>query len=307
VVQLSEWLTKLAKKFSELSPSTRKLIAKILLIVAAVGPLLIVLGKLVGAFGMVANAVIGVTKLFAANPWLLLIAAVVALVIVIVKNWDKIKRVILGAWNHIKRATKRVWDGIKRGVGAAVDFLRDLFLNFTPVGQIVKHWGTIKRVILGVWDKLKGAFGSAKEFFSRIWNGVKAVTTTIWNAIGSVIKGVLNVIIRGINAFITGLNAVGAPLRLLGKIPGVPDIPSIPKIPELTRGGLVLETGLAVVHEGETFSGVDGARRQNPGALRLVEGTLRLDENGDAFIRAVIAEENEAEKDHSDSLARMRR
>jgi phage-related minor tail protein len=71
-------LAKVAEWFKALSPATQEWIVKIGLVVAAIGPALLIGGKLVGAFGAISKAFKAMSLLMSTNPWLLLIAAVIA-------------------------------------------------------------------------------------------------------------------------------------------------------------------------------------------------------------------------------------
>ena len=48
-----------------------------------------------------------------ANPYVLIIAAVIAVVALIIANWDKVKAFILAVWDKIKAAAQAVWGAIK--------------------------------------------------------------------------------------------------------------------------------------------------------------------------------------------------
>ncbi len=73
--------------------------------------------------------------------------------------------------------------------------------------------------------------------------GITGGMMSIW---GRAFVGTFNTVIGGINAVVSAYNA----------IPLVPDLPLIPLMPSLQYGGIVERTGLAIVHEGEHYSGV---------------------------------------------------
>ena len=90
--------------------------------------------------------------------------------------------------------------------------------------------------------------------------GIVDTARRIGGQFAEAIKGPINAVIRA-------WNNLGIPgFTFHQDLPGpLPDISfswggvQLPNLPELARGGTVLSTGLAVVHEGETFSGVGGA------------------------------------------------
>jgi hypothetical protein len=131
--------------------------------IAKIGP------AVTGAFSMVGKAFMVLSKLLMANPWILLIAATIALVVLIVKNWDKILEFLKKAWEWIKTAAGAVWDAVKDAFQAGVDFIKNLFLNFTPLGLIIKNFDAIKDAATGVWNWLKEKFQAAVDFVKNLF------------------------------------------------------------------------------------------------------------------------------------------
>ena len=78
VKQFVDWLVKMAEKFDGLSESTKDSIVKWGLLLAALGPTLIMIGKMATGISALIPIVKALTTAIAANPWLLLAAAVIA-------------------------------------------------------------------------------------------------------------------------------------------------------------------------------------------------------------------------------------
>ena len=78
VKQFVDWLVKMAEKFDGLSESTKDSIVKWGLLLAALGPTLIMIGKMATGISALIPIVKALTAAIASNPWLLLAAAVVA-------------------------------------------------------------------------------------------------------------------------------------------------------------------------------------------------------------------------------------
>lgn len=222
--------------------------------------------------------------LVAAAPFILLGLIVAGVVVLIIKNWENLKRGLGTIWRGIKRAASAAWNGIKDAIGAALSGLKNLFLNATPIGLVIKHWHTIRDAVIGAWNKIKGAWSSAKKWFSSLWSGVKSVTSSIWNGIIGGIKGAINSVISLINTMIRGLNNTA--IRGFNAI-SPKNIPQIPQIPALDTGGTVLKTGLAVVHRGEDWSGVGSHRRWGGpgGSLTVNLDRRRFTEQADYQLR----------------------
>lgn len=153
----------------------------------------------------------------AANPVMIIILAIVALVAAFVILWNKcegFRNFWIGLWDGIK--------GIVSGIGA---------------------W--FSTVFTGAWEGIKNAFSSVGSFFSGIWNTITStftsIGTTIGNAIGGAFKTVVNAIISFAENTINGfIGAINLAINLINAIPGVNVKYLTPlAIPRLAEGGIV--------------------------------------------------------------------
>lgn len=178
--QLVEHIKSLREKWEELSPQTQQTIVKVAAIAAAIGPLLIVLGKMATGIGVVVKALSAF-----ASPVGLAVAAVVGAVALIIANWDKIKKAwedlkkfLVDTWNAIKTEAENIWNGIKK-------FFEDLWNGIKTTVETV--WNGIKKFIEGIWNGLKTTaetvWNGIKKFFEGLWNGIKTTVETAWNGI----------------------------------------------------------------------------------------------------------------------------
>ncbi|MGW3072737.1 phage tail tape measure protein [Kitasatospora sp. NPDC001132] len=107
-------------------------------------------------------------------------AVIVALVALVIANWDTVKK-----W------TGEAWDWVANKVKAVAQFLVDVFMNFTLPGLIIKHWDTIKNATTSAWnavvDFVRGIPGAIVNFFVN-WTLV-GVVLSHWDRIKS---GVVN-------------------------------------------------------------------------------------------------------------------
>jgi phage-related tail protein len=107
-------------------------------------------------------------------------------------------------------------------------------------------WNGIKSFFSNIWDAIVKAAEGFGKIFGKIFEGIKKVITGIWDGIVDGIKGAINFIIKGINAFIRGLNKIKIP----DWVPGVGGKGlNIKEIPLLAEGGEITQKGHAIVGE----------------------------------------------------------
>ncbi len=180
------------KKFSDwfgkLSPETQQFIVKVGLIAAAIGPVLVAVGKLSSGLGKAIGffsaggkgaEIFAKAIGFITSPTGLVVAAIAALIgigVLLYKNWDTIKEKASEIWGAIVDFLSGIWQGISSAWSSA--------------------WGGIKSTLTGIWNGLKGvastAFNAIKQAITTVWNAVKTTTTTIWNGIKTAIETIWN-------------------------------------------------------------------------------------------------------------------
>lgn len=147
---LARFLSGLARGFQELDPNVQRFIVIAAGIVAAVGPVIFIAGKLISTFQAVGTAFRVLSALFMTNPFVLLAAAVIAIAALIILNWDKI-------WGFLKG----IWDKITGALGTFAKFFGDTWESLTRITEQV--WNgigdIIKGAINGLIDIINGFFG----------------------------------------------------------------------------------------------------------------------------------------------------
>ncbi len=282
-IQLSQYLFPFIKsilsliqnlltKLSELSPTQQKIFVIVTGLIVALGPLLIVIGKigtgissLISAFKFLGPLLSGAKTAvagFAAgfNPVILIIAAVAAAVVgigyLIYKNWDDIC-----SW------TRNLADNISAIWNNITEFFKNLFST-----DWIETFGLIGNLLNGVYANIENFINAFKEIFKGIITFIKGVFTgdwkMAWEGVKSIFKGVfdllysiavspLNMIISAINLMISGLNKVIEGINKikipdwdwLGSLAGKGfNIPTIKSIAYLASGGELLR-GTAIVGE----------------------------------------------------------
>lgn len=162
-------------------------------------------------------------QLIALGPIGILIAAVVAMVVVIVRNWDLVKEItarlfrflvdlflnftgpglIIKHWDKIKSVIVSGNDAIRNAILSLVNFIVGLFLNFTPVGLIIKHWETIKRTFI---EGVAAVIVYVVTLPGRIADAFSNVQNILVNAGRNIIAGLLTGIVQRFNDVRNKLN-----------------------------------------------------------------------------------------------------
>ena len=171
-----------------------------------------------------------------ANPIVLVIAGIVALVALIATKGDQIKNIL----NKV--------DAFLQGI-----FVKDWTTVFGPVlGNILNGffdtvetvWNSVKGVLDGIIDFIQGVF---KGDWKKAWNGIKNIFSSIMSGLSRVFKTPLNAVIGMINDIIDSVNWLIGNINSLGSILGI-KIGTIGHIPMLANGGVVTQ-GQAIVGE----------------------------------------------------------
>ena len=263
----------LAERFQALSPAQQEMIVKLAAVAAAVGPVLIVAGKAISMFRSVGVAFKALSAILSANPWLLLIAATVALVTLIVKNWDDITAFLREKWDWVMDKATAVGDWISDKWDAAVSFVTDLIKNWTIVGLLATHWDDIKNAVTEVKDWIEDKWNAVLDFFGTVPGKIGDLASGMWDGITDAFRAAINTIIRGWNNLefsIPGFNF--GPINFDGFTLGVPDIPTLHtggtfRAP--TPGG----AGLAMLLDGERIERF-GGRGTEPTIVVNVAGSV---------------------------------
>ncbi|WP_031474657.1 phage tail tape measure protein [[Clostridium] aminophilum] len=236
---------------NSMDSGTRRTIVTVALIVAALGPVLIMIGKVVSAIGTILTiapklgaAIQAVKGAFAAfhavllaNPIALVVAAIAALVagfIYLWNNCEEFRQFWIDLWNGIQETVKVVWEGIRDTVKGVVNSIGSFLLSswdairntvesvWKTIGSIFETiWNGIQTVVITVVTAiasfLQTAWNGIRTVISAVLNAIKTVVTTIWNGIKSVIttivEGIRNVVTNAWNNVRTAVTSAANAIR----------------------------------------------------------------------------------------------
>lgn len=229
-------------KLNGMDESTKRTIVTIALLVASIGPLLVIIGTAISKIGVAMQGFVklanGISKLKIAiqggtgvlgklgatlggisAPVLAVIAVIAVLVTAFVHLWktnEGFRDAIIGTWNRIKDTISGFCQGI-------VDRLNALGFQFTDIVDVLKTvWDGFCQVLAPIFE---GVFNNIANILSTVtgvitgildvfigiftgnwsqaWTGIKEIFSSIWNGISSFFTNILNVI-KGVADVVLG-------------------------------------------------------------------------------------------------------
>ncbi len=236
-------LQEFSRWWGSLDQDTQNWIITIAGIAAAVGPVLVVLGTLMGSVTKIVGGIksfIGIWQamagFLAANPFVLVIAGIAVLITGFVLAYNKVKWFRDGVNTFIKMLV----DSWVQQFNFLVGFVSNVFGGI--VANFENFFNAGKRIFNGLIDFIGGVFTGN---WSRAWQGLVDIFGGIFDGIVAVGKAPINAMIGLINGFIGGLNNIKIPKW----VPGIGGKSfSISKIPYLAQGGHLIN-GQAIVGE----------------------------------------------------------
>lgn len=148
------------------------------------GPLALAIGTVVAAVKVWQGVQLAMNAILMLNPFVALAAAVVAVVLLIVMNWDKVKAFLAATWDWIKSTASSLWEWMKSTVSGAMNFVR---------GIISSVWGAVQGIISGAVNGIKGIlnwFGNLPGMFRGWFNSAKDAASTALGGLVSFVTGI---------------------------------------------------------------------------------------------------------------------
>ena len=148
----ADFIGKITAKLRELTPEQTETILKIVGVVAAIGPVLIIGGKLIAGIGSLIS-ILGSVVGFLGGPLTIAIAAVIAIGVLLYKNWDKIKEAAQNLWAKLKET----FNNIKNTISSVVD---------NVISKVSNLWNKIKTTFDNIVSKIRNVISTIKSIFS---------------------------------------------------------------------------------------------------------------------------------------------
>lgn len=213
VTTITEKLAALMQWFANLDPAVQTAIGVIVGLIAAISPI-------AGIISGISTAL----SFLAANPVVLVIAAIVALIAVLVlivtkgeeikawlagfnewlqgvfaTDWTEIFGPVLGGvLNGFFSLLKGIWDGVYQILGGVIDFIQGIF-----TGNWEQAWSGVQQIVSGVWDTITGLITGACDLIESILSGLdswlQGVFKTDWTEIfGPGLGDIINAFMKNI-------------------------------------------------------------------------------------------------------------
>ena len=250
IQNVTDFIRQVKDGFSGLDDSQKQLIVTIGAVIAVVGPIVAVIGTIVSVIGTVVSAIgtvvsaiggfigaaggiagilssvgsaIGGVVAALGGPLTLAIAAVIAIVAVLIANWDKVKEVAISLaqtvaekfaeikekvtevvtnvaqavsekWNEIKstvtEVVTNVYNTVKEKFEAAKKTVEEVVTNV--YNTVKTNFENVKKTVTDVIDEVKkkidDGFNTAKKTVSDVMSTIQKSISDAWSAIRGIIK-----------------------------------------------------------------------------------------------------------------------
>lgn len=243
-------LTKLINKFNDLGEGPKKVIMIIAEVVAAIGPALLIIAKLISTFNKLKTALTIVKGGFTAfttvmsgpvGMILMIIGSLVLLGVALYKHRDQIvefAKTVAEKFIAMKDKVVEVFTNIKTAIGEAIENIKTTISEkFTAIKEFFTTlWEGIKTGISEAWTSIHEtlttiitaivtgvieAWSGFVEMLSNVWEAVKTGVSTAWTTIGEVFSTVVQTIITTItniwNGFISIITSVWESIKTVAR------------------------------------------------------------------------------------------
>lgn len=211
--------------FSSLSDSQKEMIVKIAAVAAAVGPALIIFGKVAsgiskicGLASKLGGLLKGAPELMGilSNPVTIVIALIAAAVAAIVLLWNNCE--------GFRNAVKKILSAITEFFQNAWDKIQEAWANAQPYFEMIKEgiktaFSVVAEILIApfriAWFLITSIWDIATTYFQNVWIGIQTVFSVVGQIIGGffesawiIIKGVWDVVVLYFQTIWSNIQAV---------------------------------------------------------------------------------------------------
>lgn len=221
-----------AEAFASLPSDVQTAIVIVLALVAALGPLLMIVGSIIAILPALSEGMLVLSGAFAVPlaPILAIVAAIAAVVAVVVYLWNtstEFQTAVTEAWNtlmasimavvdQLRPYVEEAWAAIQNAAVVAMDtlmpvvegaFLYILAVVVPVLSSLLETVGNVFQVIL---QTITGVMNGISQIISGVWNVISGVVQTVCGFIQGVVTGDFSAMQAGISSIMNGISSICA-------------------------------------------------------------------------------------------------
>src|SRR5699024_6401149 len=154
------------------------------------GPLMLLIGfipNIISGLLTVVRVVKGIGTAIAilTSPISLVVIAIIAAAILVIKYWEPIKEFFIDLWEAIKESGIAIWEAISEAWESSIEFLKSLFSGLGIFFSTV--WGVFLDVVSSVVDFFVTTWNSTIETFKSLWNAIPVFFSVLWETVINIV------------------------------------------------------------------------------------------------------------------------
>lgn len=215
-----DMLHNLATWLSSIDEGTKQMIVTVVMVAAAIGPALLVIGKLFTTVSRLMTAVSSLSAVWAGlstvlgglvAPVLAIIAVIAALYVAWETDFNGMRDTVSSVFTSIQSIVTSAVTIVQSIISIALDIVTSLWQsNFANIqGIVTAAFGTIQALFESFFTILSDIFAVFANLFtgnwSGLWESIKTLFSDVWTAILSLLANFLNLIVQTIVGIVGGV------------------------------------------------------------------------------------------------------
>lgn len=245
ISQIFEWI-------GSLNTQQISMLVTILAIVAAISPVAGIISSIASAISALIPLIGTITAFCAANPIVIMIAAVVALFAVLVAT-------VIDSWDEIKAGWQMLVESIKAGFQQIKD---DAVNTYQAVAEKAHQAAEdIRQKAEAIVEAIVAGFQMAWAMAQSTFESICSLAASIANTVIGLVESAVNAAISRVNAVISVINSVASAVASFvgASYSGISQVRSV-SLPRFAKGGSISNGTALVGEEGPELLSINGGR-----------------------------------------------
>lgn len=245
ISQIFEWI-------GSLNTQQISMLVTILAIVAAISPVAGIISSIASAISALIPLIGTITAFCAANPIVIMIAAVVALFAVLVAT-------VIDSWDEIKAGWQMLVESIKAGFQQIKDDAVNTYQ--AVVEQAHQAAEDIRQKAEAIVEAIVAGFQMAWAMAQSTFESICSLAASIANTVIGLVESAVNAAISRVNAVISVINSVASAVASFvgASYSGISQVRSV-SLPRFAKGGSISNGTALVGEEGPELLSINGGR-----------------------------------------------